>query len=87
MTQAYFNKTVYKNEEMHIKLEKLLPLWLAPVYQKVEYTTDAKFEYDIKQEKKRLRAARKAAGISDEEDDDDDDSDDDDDDDEPEPVA
>jgi hypothetical protein len=73
---------VYKNEEMHIKLEHIISKWLAPIHAEVEFTTDAKFEYDIKQEKKRARAARKAAGISDEEDDDDDDSEDDDDDEE-----
>jgi hypothetical protein len=85
ITQAYYSKTVYKNEMMHIKLEKMMPMFLAPVYQKMEFTTEASFEYDIKMEKKRARAARKAAGISDEDDDDDEESDDDDE--EPEEVA
>jgi hypothetical protein len=48
VTQAYYSKTVYKNEMMHIKLEKMLPMFLAPVYQKMEFTTEALFEYDIK---------------------------------------
>jgi len=77
ITQAYFkiqDNGVYHNEAMHIKLEKVLPMLLAPVFAKMEFTTDAKFEYDIKQEKKKARAARRAAGISDDEDEDDDES-------------
>lgn len=77
ITHAYFkiqSNGVYHGEAMHIKLEKILPMWLEPVFGKMEFTTDSRFEYDIKQEKKKARAARRAAGISDDEDEDDDDS-------------
>jgi hypothetical protein len=32
MTYEHYKNTPYKDEMMYIKLEKMLPAWLAPVY-------------------------------------------------------
>lgn len=81
ITHEYFSKAakgVYHKEMMHVKLEKLLPMWLAPVYQVPAFGFNVEFEYDIKMAKRKRRAERKKAGLSSEEEeggaDDDDDS-------------
>ena len=68
---------------MHIKIEKMLPLWLAPIYLTPVFTFNEDFEYDKKMLKRKERARKKALGIE-ESGDEDDDSDDDDDDEESE---
>merc|ERR1712166_405345 len=75
MTYEHYQNTPYKDELMHIKLEKMLPSWLAPVFQSVVFEFGEEFEYDKKMAKKREKARRRAMGLSSEEDDGDDETD------------
>ena len=77
ITFEYYKNTVYKSELMYVKLEKLLPIWLAPVQQVSQFEFHVDFEHDKKMAKRKLRLERRAAGFE-SDDDDDDDSDDDD---------
>jgi hypothetical protein len=67
ITYEHYRKTVYHNELMHIKIEKMLPVWLAPVYETPVYFANVDFEYDIKKAKKKERLRRRALGLSSEE--------------------
>jgi len=63
ITHEFYQKTPYVNEPFHLKLDQMLPLWLAPVYQTRQWSFDTEFNYDIKMRKKRERQARRDAGI------------------------
>ena len=65
MTHEFYSKTVYANELLHIKLEKMLPLWLKPIYLDPVFTHNEEFEYDIKMNKRKERARKKLLGIED----------------------
>jgi hypothetical protein len=57
---------------MHIKLEKMLPVWLAPVYGTIIFTFGEEFAYDIRMAKKKAREERRRLGIESDSDDEDD---------------
>lgn len=67
ITFEHYKGSHYHNERMYIKLEKMLPNWLAPVYQIPEFGFNHEFEYDLKMARKKKKAARKAEGLSTEE--------------------
>ena len=48
ITYEHYKKTPYAQEAMHIKFEKMLPLWLAPVGQTAIFGFEEEFAYDIK---------------------------------------
>jgi len=68
ITHEHYKSTPYKDELLHIKLDKMLPTWLSPIFETPLYTIGCQFEYDIKKKKKVERARKKAAGISDDDD-------------------
>jgi len=79
ITYEFYLKTPYKNEEMHLKLEAMLPLFLQPVFCTPIFISTERFQYDIKMDKKKERARKKAAGEEDsQEEEDEDDYDDED---------
>ena len=68
ITYEHYKGSHYHTEKMYIKLEKMLPNWLAPVYAIPEFGFNHEFEYDMKQARKKRKKARKDAGYSSEED-------------------
>jgi len=59
MTYEHYQDSPYKHEAMHIKLEKLLPMWLAPVWLTPIFVTGEEFEYDKKMARKREKQRRR----------------------------
>jgi len=70
--EYYENKSdgVYSKEPMYLKLDHMLPVWLAPIFATADFSYGEEFKYDEKQRKKREKAARKAAGLESDDDDD-----------------
>jgi len=68
ITYEHYKGSHYHTEKMYIKLEKMLPNWLAPVFAIPEFGFNHEFEYDLKQARKKRKLLRKLAGESSEED-------------------
>jgi hypothetical protein len=68
ITFEHYKGTPYKDEAMHLKFEKLLPVWLAPVHTEPLYTSGEDFAYDIKMAKKKERQRKRDLGLSTDED-------------------
>jgi hypothetical protein len=63
VTYEHYKKTNYHNELMYIKIEKMLPAWLAPVYAQPDFGFHVDFAYDIKMAKKKERLRRRKMGL------------------------
>ena len=48
ITHEHYKQTPYKDEKLYIKLDKMLPIWLSPVYATPDFVLGCEFEYDIK---------------------------------------
>jgi hypothetical protein len=64
ITFEHYKGTAYQGEAMHLKFEKLLPVWLGPVGMIPDYTSGEEFAYDIKMAKKKERQRKRDLGLS-----------------------
>lgn len=67
ITFEHYKASHYHTEKMYIKLEKMLPNWLAPVYAIPEFGFNNEFDYDLKMARKKRKQIRRAANLSSEE--------------------
>jgi len=67
ITYEHYKGSHYHTEKMYIKLEKMLPNWLAPVYSVPEFGFNHEFEYDLKQARKIRKKKLRDLGLSSEE--------------------